>query len=86
MDIKKTPLAVAIFAEAVWIICLLFVLIFPNFSKTVFQSWTHGIDLTTIWNTAPISLGSIILGVISVFVITYVLVWFFIVIYLKIAK
>lgn len=87
MDTKKTPLAVAVFVEIIYLICLLFVALFPNFSQTVFQSWMHGIDLTTVWNPAIfLSAGSIVLGIISVFVVVYVLIWLFVVVYQKIAK
>lgn len=87
MDIKKTPLAVAVFMEIVYVVCLLFVWLFPGFSKTLFQSWMHGVDLTTVWNPSVfLSASSIALGLVTVFLITYGLMWFFIVLYKAIVK
>ncbi len=84
MDSKKTPLAVAIFMEIVYVFCLLSVAIFPNFSKTIFGSWFHGMDLTILWSP-NFSVGSIVIGLISAFVLTYIAAWVFVKIYKIIA-
>lgn len=85
MDTKKTPLAVAVYAEIIWIICLLFVALFPGFSKTIFQSWFHGVNLVSVWNVT-ITFSSVILGLVSIFVVTYILVWLFVALYKAIVK
>lgn len=86
MDSKKTPLAVAIFTEIIYIVCLLGVVLFPGFSKTLTRSWFHGPDLTLIWNTSTLTWGNVIVGLISVFVGVYLATWLFVKIYQAIVK
>ncbi|MBM2820315.1 MAG: hypothetical protein HW405_75 [Candidatus Berkelbacteria bacterium] len=85
MDTKKTPLAVAIFILIVYLFCLLSVAILPNLSKIVFGSWFHGTDLSTTWNPT-FSAGSIVIGFISAFVLSYIGAWIFVKIYKTVVK
>lgn len=85
MDTKKTPLAVAIFMTIVAIFCMLAIAIFPNFSKLIFGSWFHGIDFDAVWNPT-FSVGSVIMGIVSAFVLSYIAAWIFVKIYKAIVK
>lgn len=85
MDTKKTPLAVAIFMVIVYLFCLLFVALLPNFSKTIFGSWFHGTDINLTWNPT-FSAGSIVIGLISAFILTYIGTWIFVKLYNAIVK
>jgi hypothetical protein len=85
MDIKKTPLAVAIFAEIISIVCALSIYLLPSFSQKIFQSFFHGIDLSAVWDPT-FNLGSFILGIVVMFVGVYAATWLFVVIYKAIVK
>lgn len=85
MDTKKTPLAVAIFAELVSIFCVLSIWLFPGLSMKIFDSWTHGINWDLIWSP-NITAGNLIIGFVSLFVFTYLATWVFVVIYKAIVK
>lgn len=78
MDSKKTPLAVAVFMVIIYIVCLLGVLMFPGFSKTLTRSWFHGPDLTLVWNTSTLTWGNVVIGLVSVFIGVYLATWIFI--------
>lgn len=85
MDIKKTPLAVAIYAEVLSIVCLLAVVLFPTASRVVFESWFHGYNIGSLW--APnFALIDTVIRLISVFISTYVATWIFVKIYQAIVK
>lgn len=86
MNSKKAPLAVAIFAEIIYVVCLAGVVLFPEFSKTLTRSWFHGPDLTAVWNTSTLTLANVGIGLVSVFIGVYLATWLFVVIYQAITK
>lgn len=85
MDTKKTPLAVALFAEALSIFCAIAVALFPNQFMKVVAGWTHGIDYTAIWNPS-LSFGNVLLGLVSLFIFVYLATWVFVLIYRSLVK
>lgn len=85
MDKTKTPLAVAIWVEVINLFCLLLVGLFPDVSRTVAQSWMHRANLAAIWNPT-ITVNSVILGAVSVFIAAYIAAWLFVIIYKAIVK
>ncbi|MBI2007318.1 MAG: hypothetical protein HYS83_01270 [Candidatus Blackburnbacteria bacterium] len=73
--------ASAVLVAAVYIICALFVVVLPDFSKAVAGSWFHGIDLDAIWTGAP--RGNFILGFVSSVVLAWTGGWVFAWVYNK---
>ncbi len=67
--------ASALLTGIVYIVCDLWVIIFPNFFKVVSQSWFHGIDLGLIWTGG--SRGNFFLGLISAVIGMWLVGWFF---------
>lgn len=86
MDIKKTPLAVATFLGLVSLFCGLLVWLLPDFSRSIFQTWFHGINLSVVWDTTTMSFGKLIIGLISAFIAGYITTWIFVKIYKAIVK
>lgn len=56
--------ASAVFTVVLYIVCGLFVAIFPSLTKTITQSWFHGIDLELVWSASPFP-GNFLLGLVS---------------------
>jgi len=86
MNSTKTPLAVGLFASILYVACALAVWIFPVLTRLAYQNWFHGVDLSTIWNPG-ISLdgSSLIVGLVSVFIVSYIATWVFVVLHKAIA-
>ena len=85
MDTKKTPLAVAIFAEIASIACLLAVVLFPTASRAVFESWFHGYNIDQLWEPS-FTILSVVIRLVSVFIFTYLATWVFVIVYKGIVK
>ncbi|TSC93815.1 MAG: Uncharacterized protein CEN91_111 [Candidatus Berkelbacteria bacterium Licking1014_85] len=85
MDLKKTPLAIAVFFSVISLICGLAVWIIPGAALSVASSWMHGIDVSTIWNP-NVDIVSLVYGIISAFIASYIGAWIFVKIYKTIAK
>ncbi len=86
MDRKKTPLAVAIFIEVIYLLCALSVKLFPSFTKSFFQLWFHGLNFSSVWAPETATVGKIILGMLTSFVAAYIATWIFVLIYRAIVK
>lgn len=56
--------AVAVTIAFIYIVCALTVVVAPEFSMAVAQSWFHGIDIATI-RAYNISAGSFVLGIVT---------------------
>lgn len=85
MHNTKTPLAVAVYMEILYILCVIVTWLVPNTIRAIGASWIHGFDLSAL-PINSLTAGNIIIGVISSFVVTYILVWLFVIIYKAIAK
>lgn len=77
MDSRKTPLAVAIFAEIFSVLCLLAVVLVPTVSRAVFESWFHGYNISRLWDPS-FTAASIIIRLVSFPVFAYVATWVFV--------
>ncbi|MDO8443961.1 MAG: DUF5676 family membrane protein [bacterium] len=86
MDTQKTPLAVAIFAEVLYLFCGLSVVLVPDFAKSFYGSWFHGIDMSTIWNPGQVTTNGFIYGMVTSFIGAYVAAWVFVKIYRLVNK
>lgn len=86
MDTRKTPLAVATFLGIASLFCGLLIWLLPDFSRSIFQIWFHGIKLSVIWDTTTMSFGSLLLGMVSAFIAGYIATLVFVKIYKAIAK
>lgn len=86
MDTKKTPLAVAIFAEVLYLFCGLSVVLVPDFAKSFYGSWFHGLDMSTIWNPAGLTTNGFVYGMVTSFVGAYIAAWVFVAIYKSVTK
>jgi len=73
--LKLNPLALAnastVVVVAVYVICRLAVGLFPDLTLAIAQSWFHGLDLTII-SGANLSVGSFVLGLVSLSGLTWV--------------
>lgn len=85
MDTRRTPLAVALFAEILSIFCLLAVILFPTISRTIFESWFHGYNIGQLWDPSFTAV-SIVIRLVSLFIFTYVATWVFVKVYQAIVK
>lgn len=86
MDTKKTPLAVATFLGLVSLFCSLLVWLLPDFSRSLFQSWFHGVNLSIVWDATTMSFGKLVIGLVSAFIAGYIVTWVFVKIYKVIVK
>ena len=84
-DINATGIALALTFAIISIVCLVLVLIAPEFTLNLFGSFIHGADLTKIAITPSIS-GRTLLGIIVAIVGGYVIGVIFAAIYNKFAK
>ena len=77
MKLKETAWAnaSAILTGVVYLVCAAFVTILPDLSKSVMQSWFHGIDLEALWTGAP--RGNFILGLVSAIIGTWLVGYLF---------
>lgn len=77
---KLNPLALAnastAIVAAIYVICRLAVGLFPDLTLATVQSWFHGLDLTII-SGANLSVGSFVLGLVSLSALTWVTGYFF---------
>ncbi len=76
--------ASAVVTGVIYVICALFVALLPDFSKTVSQSWFHGINLESVWTGSP--RGDFLLGLVSAVAAVWAGGWLFAKVYNKLAK
>ncbi|MEK7177989.1 MAG: DUF5676 family membrane protein [Patescibacteria group bacterium] len=80
-----TANAVAVTTAIIYIVCRVGVSLFPDLSMTIAQSWFHGIQLTQI-SELNFSLGSFILGLVTLTVGTWLVGYLFANLYNYFAK
>jgi hypothetical protein len=68
--------AAALTVGALYIVCRVFVVLFPRLSLDVAQSWFHGLQTTTpqMMRYAP---GNFVLGLVSSLVVAWIIGWCF---------
>lgn len=59
-----TANATAVTIAVIYIVCVAAVVLLPDLSLTIAQSWVHGLDLSKIY-AVNVSLGSFILGLVT---------------------
>lgn len=86
MKINELALANASAAVTgfVYVVCSISVVLFPEFSKVVGQSWFHGMDISLIWTGNP--RGNFLLGIISAVIGMWLVGWVFAWLYNQLAK
>ncbi len=77
--------AMAVFIGVIYVLCGLAVAILPGISKTVAQSWFHGIDIAKLWSATAFP-GNFILGLVSAVALTWVGGWVFAFTYNKLVR
>lgn len=75
-DPQATASASALTVAALYIVCRVFVGLFPTFSYSVMQAWFHGLTLQTI-GRFDLSITSFVLGLVSATVVAWVTGWCF---------
>jgi len=75
----------AVWVGIIYLVCRFLVVLFPELSKAVTQSWFHGIDIVKIWSVQPIP-GNFLLGLVSATLSAWVAGWAFASIYNYFAK
>lgn len=72
LSTKVVSLSLAITGGVIFIICAVLVSIFPVGAIKVFNTWMHGLDLTPIISTKPISVTDIVIGLVSIMIVSAV--------------
>ena len=87
MKLNEVALANALAAVSVGVsvLCNLAIILVPDIAKLVFQSWFHGVNLANVWDVYASS-GSLILGAITMAVVTWVSGWAFAKVYNRFLK
>ena len=85
MNESKTPLAVATFLALASLVCGLAIMLIPDLVLLWTKSITHGIEYSTIWSPG-IGFSSVIVGVISAFISSYIATWVFVKVYKAIGE
>ncbi len=67
--------ASAVLVGIVYVFCSAAVALLPELSKTVAQSWVHGIDFGSVWTADP--RGNFVLGLITAVGLTWLAGWIF---------
>lgn len=86
MDMKKTPLAVALFVEVLYLFCATSTLIAPEFIKKLYGGWFHGVSLEAVWVPEQVTLGGVITGMVTSFLFAYLAAVVFVAIYRAVAR
>jgi len=68
----------------VYVFCSLAIVLFPDLSQAVAQSWIHGIDLGAVWTGNP--RGNFLLGLITAIGLSWVAGYIFAVVYNALGK
>ena len=68
----------------IYIFCAAAVAIFPGISKTIAESWFHGISLETLWTAAP--RGNFVLGLLTAVAGVWLIGWLFAWLYNRLVK
>jgi hypothetical protein len=78
MKLNKTVLAnaSAVWMGVIYLACGFAVSAFPGLSKTLTQSWFHGIDVAKLWSGEPFP-GNFLLGLVSSVILTWVAAYLF---------
>jgi len=63
-DVPGTAKATAATVGVIYIACALAIMLLPNFSMTIAQSWFHNLDLSKI-SGSTVTVGSFILGLVT---------------------
>ncbi|HLE49690.1 MAG TPA: DUF5676 family membrane protein [Patescibacteria group bacterium] len=75
-DPKASANAVATTVAAIYIVCALSIVLFPNFVMGIAQSWFHGIDITRI-QAFNVTVGSFFYGLITAVIGGWLVGWCF---------
>ncbi|KKT65856.1 MAG: hypothetical protein UW60_C0032G0012 [Candidatus Woesebacteria bacterium GW2011_GWA2_44_33] len=76
--------ASAVTVGIIYVFCAAAVAILPGFSRTVAQSWFHGMDLAAIWTGAP--RGNFVIGLLTAMVGTWLVGRVFVGLYNRFSK
>lgn len=63
-ELNATANALAVTVGVIYIVCALSVVLLPDLTMTIAQSWFHGLDLSKI-SVFNVSVGSFILGLVT---------------------
>jgi len=74
-----------IVTATLYLVCAFFVAFMPGLTKTVAQSWFHGIDITQLW-TGEVFPGNFLLGLFSATAYAWVFGYLFAAVYNKLSR
>ena len=60
-----TANALAVTTGLIYVVCAVLVVLFPDLSLTVFQSWFHGLDISKL-ALANVTVGTFVLGLATI--------------------
>lgn len=72
LENKVVSLSFAVTAAIVYLVCAFFFYLFPEGSLDFFNTWFHGIDLAKAASNRAITAGGFFIGLISVFIASYI--------------
>lgn len=72
LKINPVSLSLALTAEALYLACVFSFYFFPAATLRFFNTWFHGIDLVKIASDTTVTFPGFIIGLITIFVSSYV--------------
>lgn len=70
LSTKAVSLSLSVTSSVLYIACAIAFMLFPIGTLKFFNTWFHGLDLTIIASAKPISLFDIIIGLVSIMVVS----------------
>ncbi len=73
LNAKAISLSFAATISILYLVCALFVYLWPMGFLSIINTWFHGIDLTIIAVAKPLALSGFFIGLVSIFIAGYVM-------------
>ncbi len=73
LNTKAISLSLAFTVSILYLVCALFVYLWPMGFVSIINTWLHGIDLTIIAAVRPYSPSGVFIGLISLFIASFVM-------------
>jgi len=71
LNTKVVSLSFAITVVLIYLLCALFAYLSPLVFLALINTWAHGVDLTKIIVSGPPTAAGILIGIISIFIVSY---------------
>lgn len=75
LNAKAFANATTVVTAAFYVVCWILSAITPSFVFSMAESWMHSINLSSLKSAAPMPMGTVILGLISLSVLTWITIY-----------